>query len=77
MRRCSKREYDMQDFDLMKGLEVMKSNGVEMKRSLNRPLEPMVCSPKDAFDMFYRWDMHFLIMDEILVVKKEHKQNDD
>tara|TARA_R110001606_G_scaffold298278_1_gene446080 strand:- start:260 stop:478 length:219 start_codon:yes stop_codon:yes gene_type:complete len=70
MRRCLKREYNLQDFDLMKRLEVMKRNGVALKRSLNRPLEPIVCSPTGAFDMIYRWDMDFLIMEDILVVEK-------
>jgi carbamoyltransferase len=29
----------------------------------------MICSPKDALDMFYGSDLQYLIMEDILVVK--------
>ncbi|MGM8933624.1 carbamoyltransferase family protein [Pseudomonas neustonica] len=71
-----KREYNPRYYDLMKELEVMTGNGVVLNTSLNRRGEPMVCSPTDALDMFYGSDLQFLIMEDILVVKKEPKQND-
>jgi carbamoyltransferase len=30
----------------------------------------MVCSPKDALDMFFGSDLEYLIMEDVLVVKK-------
>ncbi|MEH6492210.1 carbamoyltransferase family protein [Halopseudomonas sp.] len=65
-----KREYNPRYYDLMKELEVMTGNGVVLNTSLNRRGEPMVCSPKDALDMFFGSDLQFLIMEDILVVKR-------
>ena len=36
---------------------------------LNRRGEPMVCSPKDALDMFFGCDLEYLIMEDVLVTK--------
>ena len=41
-----------------------------LNTSLNRRGEPMVCSPKDALDMFFGSDLEYLIMQDVLVVKK-------
>jgi len=65
-----KREYNPRYYDLMKELEAMTGNGVVLNTSLNRRGEPMVCSPKDALDMFFGSDLQFLIMEDILVVKR-------
>lgn len=70
-----KREYNPRYYDLMKELERVTGNGVVLNTSLNRRGEPMVCSPKDALDMFFGSDLEYLIMENILVVKKaEAKQ---
>ncbi len=68
-----KREYNPRYYDLMKELEQMTGNGVVLNTSLNRRGEPMVCSPTDALDMFFGSDLQFLIMENILVVKKAEK----
>ena len=65
-----KREYNPRYYDLMKELEVMTGNGVVLNTSLNRRGEPMGCSPTDALDMFYGSDLQFLIMEDILVIKR-------
>jgi len=65
-----KREYNPRYYDLMKELERITGNGVVLNTSLNRRGEPMVCSPKDALDMFFGSDLEYLIMQDVLVVKK-------
>ena len=64
-----KREYNPRYYDLMKELERITGNGVVLNTSLNRRGEPMVCSPKDALDMFFGSDLEYLIMEDVLVVK--------
>ncbi len=69
------RQYNPRWYDLMVELEKLTGNGVSLNTSLNRRGEAMVCSPKDALDMFYGSDLQYLIMEDILVVKEE--QADD
>ena len=64
------REYNPRWYDLMVELEKLTGNGVSLNTSLNRRGEAMVCSPKDALDMFYGSDLQYLIMEDILVVKE-------
>ena len=64
------RQYNPRWYDLMLELEKLTSNGVSLNTSLNRRGEAMVCSPKDALDMFYGSDLQYLIMEDILVVKE-------
>ena len=63
------RQYNPRWYDLMVELEKLTGNGVSLNTSLNRRGEAMVCSPKDALDMFYGSDLQYLIMEDILVVK--------
>lgn len=65
------RQYNPRWYDLMVELEKLTGNGVSLNTSLNRRGEAMVCSPKDALDMFYGSDLQYLIMEDILVVKEE------
>jgi carbamoyltransferase len=39
--------------------------------SLNRPGEALVCSPEDAVDMFLGTDIDYLIMEDVLVTRRE------
>jgi carbamoyltransferase len=64
-----KREYNPRYYDLMKELERLTGNGVVLNTSLNRRGEPMVCSPRDALDMFFGSDLQYLIMEDVLVTK--------
>jgi len=64
-----KRESHPRYYELMEEMEKLTGNGVVLNTSLNRRGEPMVCSPKDALDMFFGSDLQFLIMEDILVVK--------
>ncbi len=64
------RQYNPRWYDVMLELEKLTGNGVSLNTSLNRRGEAMVCSPKDALDMFYGSDLQYLIMEDILVVKE-------
>lgn len=69
------RQYNPRWYDLMLELEKLTGNGVSLNTSLNRRGEAMVCSPKDALDMFYGSDLQYLIMEDILVVKEGGAKN--
>jgi carbamoyltransferase len=70
------RQYNPRWYDLMLELEKLTGNGVSLNTSLNRRGEAMVCSPKDALDMFYGSDLQYLIMEDILVVKNDGQADD-
>jgi len=60
-------------YELMEEMEKLTGNGVVLNTSLNRRGEPMVCSPKDALDMFFGSDLQYLIMEDVLVAKDASK----
>ena len=60
-------------YALMEEMEKLTGNGVVLNTSLNRRGEPMVCSPKDALDMFFGSDLQYLIMEDVLVAKDASK----
>ena len=64
-----RREFNPRYYDLMLELEKLTGNGVVLNTSLNRRGEPMICSPRDALDMFFGSDLQYLVMEDILVVK--------
>ena len=68
-----KRESHPRYYELMEEMEKLTGNGVVLNTSLNRRGEPMVCSPRDALDMFFGSDLQYLIMEDILVVKDASK----
>ncbi|HZJ95861.1 MAG TPA: carbamoyltransferase [Thiopseudomonas sp.] len=68
------RQHHPRWYDLMLELEKLTGNGVSLNTSLNRRGEAMVCSPKDALDMFYGSDLQYLIMEDILVVKEPKEE---
>ena len=60
-------------YALIEELEKLTGNGVVLNTSLNRRGEPMVCSPADALNMFYGSDLEYLVLEDVLVQKKEGK----
>ena len=48
-------------------------NGVVLNTSLNRRGEPVVCTPEDALNMFFSCDLEYLVLENILVQKKQGK----
>ncbi len=65
------REANPRYYALIEELEKHTGNAVVLNTSLNRRGEPMVCSPEDALNMFYGSDLEYLIMEDILVTKKD------
>ena len=57
-------------YALIEHLEKLRGNAVVLNTSLNRRGEPMICSPKDALDMFYGCDLEYLMLEDVLVTKK-------
>jgi len=56
-------------YALLEALERLTGNAVVLNTSLNRRGEPMVCSPKDALDMFLSSGLQYLVMEDYLVTK--------
>ncbi len=56
-------------YQLISELEKRTGNGVVLNTSMNRRGEPMVCSPEDALNMFFGCDLHYLILEDLLVTK--------
>ena len=57
-------------YRLIQELEQRTGNAVVLNTSLNRRGEPMVCSPRDALNMFYGSDLEYLVMEDVLVTKQ-------
>jgi carbamoyltransferase len=58
-------------YQLILELEKRTGNAVVLNTSLNRRGEPMVCSPQDALNMFYGSDLEYLVMEDVLVTKRD------
>ena len=58
-------------YDLLVAVEELTGNGVLLNTSLNRRGEPIVCTPEDALNMFFGSDLKYLVIEDILVTKKE------
>jgi carbamoyltransferase len=54
---------------LLTKLQGMTGNGVVLNTSLNRRGEPMVCSPRDALEMFFGSDLQYMVLEDLLVTK--------
>jgi carbamoyltransferase len=57
-------------YALLKEMERLTGNGVVLNTSLNRRGEPMICAPVDALNMFYGSDLEYLVMEDVLVMKR-------
>ncbi|AYH42271.1 carbamoyltransferase C-terminal domain-containing protein [Azoarcus sp. DN11] len=64
-----RREQHPRYYALIEELERLTGNGVVLNTSLNRRGEPIVCSPRDALDMFFASDLQYLVMEDVLVEK--------
>jgi carbamoyltransferase len=56
-------------YRLLEELEKLTGDAVVLNTSLNRRGEPMVCTPKDALDMFFGSDLEYLVLEDLLVTK--------
>jgi carbamoyltransferase len=57
-------------YALIEELEKLRRIPVVLNTSLNRRGEPMVCSPEDALNMFFGSDLQYIIMEDLLIRKK-------
>ncbi len=57
-------------YALLKEMERTNGDGVVLNTSMNRRGEPMVCSPRDALNMFFSSDLKYLFLEDVLVTKK-------
>lgn len=56
---------------LLMAFQQKSGHGILMNTALSRPGEALVCSPDDALNLFMGTDLDYLIMEDILVTKKE------
>ena len=49
-------------------------HGMLINARLNRPGEALVCSPEDAVNMFLGTDLEYLVMEDVLVTKRERTE---
>lgn len=56
-------------YALLKKMEELTGNGAVLNTSMNRRGEPMVCSPKDALNMFFGSDLQYLFLENLLITK--------
>ncbi len=56
---------------LLLSFQKATGHGMLINARLNRPGEALVCSPEDAVDMFLGTDLEYLIMEDVLVTKRE------
>lgn len=59
---------------LLLGFQQETGHGMLINASLNRPGEALVCSPEDAVNMFLGTDLDYLIMEDVLVTRREQSE---
>ena len=66
-------EYNKRYYEMIKKFDEKYSCPVVINTSFNVRGEPIVCTPEDAFRCFMRTNMDYLIMENILLNKKDQK----
>jgi len=61
-------------YQLLKYMEELSGYGLVINTALNRPGEALVCSPEDAVNLFIGSELEYLIMEDILVTKREESE---
>jgi len=70
------REESSPDFHkLLTRFQEKTGHGLLINASLCRPGEALVCSPEDAVNMFMGTDLNYMIMENVLVTKRERPDN--
>ena len=70
-----KQENNPDLYGLLKCFQKLSGHGLLINTALCRPGEALVCTPADALSMFMGTDLKFLILEDILVTKKEEPKN--
>jgi carbamoyltransferase len=58
-------------YQLLRFMEERTGYGIVINTALNRPGEALVCSPEDAINLLVGSELEYLIMEDILVTKRE------
>ncbi len=66
-------EYNKRYYEMIKKFDEKQGCPVIINTSFNVRGEPIVCTPEDAYLCFMRTDMDYLIMENILLDKKDQK----
>jgi len=65
-------EQECPDFyRLLQCFQQLTGHGLLINASLSRPGEALICTPEDAVDMFMGTDLNYMIMENVLVTKRE------
>ena len=56
---------------LLSAFQGLTGHGLLLNASLSRPGEALVCTPEDALNMFLGTDLSYMIMEDVLVTKRE------
>ena len=56
---------------LLSAFQGLTGHGLLLNASLSRPREALVCTPEDALNMFLGTDLSYMIMEDVLVTKRE------
>jgi carbamoyltransferase len=62
---------------LLKAFEKLTGCGMFVNTSFNVRGEPIVCTPQDAYRCFMRTEMDLLVLEDILVWRKDQPQSED
>ncbi len=62
-------------YQLLKYMEELSGVGMVVNVALNRPGEALVCTPEDALNLFVGSELEFMIMEDILVTKREESES--
>ena len=73
--QCVNAQNNSDLYKLLTHFQEKSGHGVLMNTALSRPGEALVCSPDDALNMFMGTDLEYLIMQDILVTKREEASN--
>tara|TARA_B100000780_G_scaffold154653_1_gene108159 strand:+ start:246 stop:2018 length:1773 start_codon:yes stop_codon:yes gene_type:complete len=73
--QCVNEENNPELYKLLTMFQEKSGHGVLMNTALSRPGEALVCSPDDALNTFMGTDLEYLIMQDILITKREETSN--
>lgn len=66
-----KEESNADFYKLLKAFQDRTGHGLLINATLCRPGEALVCTPEDAVNMFMGTDLNYMIMENVLVTKRE------
>lgn len=58
---------------LLSSFQQLTGHGLVINTTLNRPGEALVCAPSEAIDVFLGTDLNYMIMQDVLVTKRQER----